>query len=318
MGVDTEANGLPMLRANLNDILIFMAVVDAGSFVAGGLSMGLSRSAAGKAVTRLEDRLGARLLNRTTRTISLTDEGRLFHQHGLGVLARIDEAEASVAGHRALHKGTPRGTLRLTLPGAFGRLVVFPLLQQYLAAWPELQAEVSFTDRLADIVEEGFDLAIRIGVTAPDTRLVARTITTFEALLCASPDYLAERGAPADIDALATHDCLFFSSRARRQSWRLRQGKGAWIKARGRSRLRLDSAEALRDAALAGLGIAQLPDFLVADDVATGRLQRVLPRLDTDPVRIVALYPSKRLLEPRVRRFIDFIAGELGAERQGR
>jgi len=297
-----------MLRANLNDILVFMAVVDAGSFVAGGQAMGLTRSAAGKAVIRLEDRLGARLLNRTTRTLSLTDEGRVFYERGLQILASIDEAEASVAGNT----GTPRGVLRLTVPDAFGRLVVLPLLGKYLAAWPDVQVEMSFTDRLADIVEEGFDLAIRIGVTAADTRLVSRVVAKYKAVLSASPAYIAARGEPLDIDALAEHDCLIFSSRNQRQGWRFREKGGAWVKAQGRSRIRLDSGEAIRDAAIAGLGIALLPDFLVATDLAAGRLQPVLADLEADEVKIVTIYPNKRLLEPRVRRFIDLMVEELG------
>ena len=141
-----------MLRTNLNEILVFMAVVDAGSFIAGGQALGLTRSAAGKAVVRLEDRLGVRLLNRTTRTLSLTDEGRVFYDRGLQILAAVDDAEASVAGPA----GTPRGLLRLTVADAFGRRVLLPLLNKYLEAWPEVQVEVGFTDRLADIVEEGF------------------------------------------------------------------------------------------------------------------------------------------------------------------
>jgi DNA-binding transcriptional LysR family regulator len=286
-----------MPRANLNDIMIFMAVVDAGSFVAGGHAMGLSRSAAGKAVIRLEDRLGARLLNRTTRTVSLTEEGRVFYERGLQVLASVDEAEASLDGN----SGKPRGVLRLTVPGAFGRLVILPLIRKYLMAWPELQVEVSFTDRLIDIVEEGFDLAVRISVTTPDTRLVSRVIAKYKAVLCASPDYLAERGEPKELDDLASHDCLPFNSRNQRQGWRFRGEGGSWIKAALRSRLRLDSGEALRDCALAGLGITLLPDFLVADDLAAGRLREVLPDLKTDDVKIVTLYPDKRLLEPRVR-----------------
>ncbi|MBJ2157324.1 LysR family transcriptional regulator [Variovorax sp. IB41] len=300
-----------MLRANLNEILVFLSVVDEGSFIAGGQAMGLTRSAAGKAVSRLEDRLGVRLLNRTTRTLSLTDEGRVFHERGLQILSAVDEAEASVAGR----SGTPRGVLRLTVPDAFGRLVVLPLLQKYLAAWPDLQAEVSFTDRVADIVEDGFDLAVRIGAqeASADTGLVSRVVAKYKALLCASPAYIAGRGAPQDIDALAAHDCLFFSSRNQKQSWRLRSGDGgAWVKAPGRSRLRLDSAEALRDAAVAGMGIALLPDFLVADDLAAGRLQQVLPGIDAGEVKILALYPTRRLLEPRVRRFIDLMVEELG------
>lgn len=303
-----------MPRTNLNDILIFMAVVDAGSFIAGGLAVGLSRSAAGKAVIRLEDRLGARLLNRTTRTLSLTDEGRMFYERGLQILASVDEAEASVAGQNS----TPRGVLRLTVPNAFGRFAVLPLLEKYLRAWPDIQVEVSFIDRLGDIVEEGFDLAIQIGATTTsDTRLVSRVIATYKAWLCASPSYLAERGEPGEIEDLAAHDCLIFASRNQRQGWRFRGEGGPWVKAQGRSRLRLDSAEAIRDAALAGLGIALLPDFLIADDLVAGRLLQVLPGLETDDAKIVALYPDKRLLEPRVRRFIDLMVEELGGKARG-
>ncbi|ASR05802.1 LysR family transcriptional regulator [Rhizobium leguminosarum bv. viciae] len=297
-----------MPRTNLNDILIFMAVVDAGSFIAGGQAVGLSRSAAGKAVIRLEDRLGVRLLNRTTRTLSLTEEGRMFYERGLRILVSVDEAEASVAGQDS----TPRGVLRLTVDDAFGRLVVLPLLEKYLRAWPDIQVEVSFTDRLADIVEEGFDLAIRIGTTATDTRLVSRVIATYKARLCASPSYLAERGEPRDVDDLAVHDCLISAGRNQRQGWRFRGEGGSWIKAQGRSRLRLDSGEAIRDAALAGLGIALLPDFLVTDDLAAGRLRQILADFETDDAKIVTLYPDKRLLEPRVRRFMDLIVEELG------
>ncbi|TAX35307.1 LysR family transcriptional regulator [Rhizobium leguminosarum] len=303
-----------MPRTNLNDILIFMAVVDAGSFIAGGQAMGLSRSAAGKAVIRLEDRLGARLLNRTTRTLNLTDEGRMFYERGLQILASVDEAEASVAGQNS----TLRGVLRLTVSDAFGRLIVLPLLEKYLRAWPEVQVEVSFTDRPADIFEEGFDLAIQVGATETDTRLVSRVIATYKARLCASPSYLAERGEPRDIDDLAVHDCLIFAGRNQRQGWRFRGEGGSWIKAQGHSRLRLDSGEAIRDAALAGLGIALLPDFLVADDLVAGRLRHVLPGLETDGAKIVALYPDKRLLEPRVRRFIDLMVEELGDQSEAR
>ncbi|MGK4007976.1 LysR family transcriptional regulator [Sorangium sp. So ce1036] len=298
-----------MLRANLNEILVFMAVVEEGSFIAGGQAMGLTRSAAGKAVNRLEDRLGVRLLNRTTRALSLTDEGRVFYDRGLQILAAVDEAEASVAGR----SGTPRGLLRLTVPDAFGRLVVLPLLRKYLEAWPDIQVEVSFTDRQADIVEEGFDLAVRIGEAPPDTRLVSRVVARYKAVLCAAPSYLAGRGEPLNIDDFADHDCLIFSSRNRRQSWRFLGDDGAWVKAQGRSRLRLDSGEAIRDAAVAGLGIAFLPDFLVAEDLAAGRLQQVLPDLEAGDVKIVAIYPTRRLLEPRVRRFIDLMVEELGS-----
>ena len=298
-----------MLRANLNEILIFMAVVDEGSFIAGGQAMGLTRSAAGKAVSRLEDRLGVRLLNRSTRALGLTDEGRVFYDRGLQVLAAVDDAEASVAAS----SGTPRGLLRLTVPDAFGRLVVLPLLQKYLATWPDVQVEVSFTDRPADIVEDGFDLAVRVGEANPDTRLVSRVVAKYKAVLCAAPSYLAGRGEPMSIDEISAHDCLIFSSRNRRQSWRFLDGNGDWVKAQGASRLRVDSGEALRDAAVAGLGIAFLPDFLVAGDLAAGRLRQVLPGLQSEDVKVVTIYPTRRLLEPRVRRFIDLMVEALAS-----
>lgn len=311
MGVDTEAKDRSeqMLRANLNDIHVFMSVVDAGSFVAGGKAVGLSRSAAGKAVMRLEDRLGVRLLNRTTRTLSPTDEGRVLYQRGLQILASVDEAEASVAGK----SGTPRGVLRLTVPDAYGRHVLLPVIGAYMKTWPDVQVEISFTDRVADIVEEGFDLAVRIGVAPSDSRLVTRVVARCRAMLCASPSYIAERGEPTDLDDLASHDCLVFSSRNQRQAWRFPGEQGGWIKAQGRSRLRLDSGEALLDAARAGLGIAFLPEFLIARDVAAGRLALVLPEHGSGDVPILALYPDKRLLEPRVRRFIDLMVEELGS-----
>jgi len=297
-----------MQRANLADIQIFMAVVEAGSFVAGGRSLGLSRSAAGKAVARLEDRLGTRLLNRTTRALSLTEEGRSFYDHGLKVLAAVDEAEAGVARG----DGTPRGVLRLTVPDAFGRLIVMPILRRYLAEWPDLQAEVSFSDRVVDLVEDGFDLALRVGVEVPDTGLIARTLARHRALLCAAPGYLEARGEPRDVEDLREHDCLYFTNGNRRQSWGLLTEQGERVQ--GRSRLRLDSGEALRDAAVAGLGIAYLPEFLAATDLAAGRLRSVLADRVGEEVRILALYPDKRLLAPRVRRFIDLLAAALNGE----
>ncbi len=297
-----------MAGTNLNEILVFVAIVDAGSFVGGGLAMGLTRSAAAKSIGRLEDRLGTRLLNRTTRTISLTDEGRNFYDRGLAVLRAVEDAEASVGGRA----GTPRGLLRLTVPDAYGRLVILPLIAPYLAAWPELQMEVSFTDRQADIVEEGFDLAIRIGEAPSDTRLVSRVVARYRWALVAAPSYIAARGEPKEVAEIADFDRLVFSSRGRRQGWRFRAPDGSWIMAQGRSRLRLDSGEAIRDAAVAGLGLAFLPEFVVAEDLAAGRLGRVLANYDGGDAVITAIYPSRRLLEPRVRRFIDLLSEHLG------
>lgn len=291
-----------MLRTKLNDIMVFMAIVDAGSFVAGGQTMGLTRSAAGKAISRLEERLGVRLLNRTTRKLSLTDEGRTFYERGLQVLAAVEDAEASVGDH----VGTPRGLLRITAPNAFGRLVVLPLLNQYMEIWPHVQIEVSLTDRVVDIVEEGFDLAIRFDLTSSDSRLISRLLTSYDVLLCASPTYLDKHGEPQSVSDLADHECLLFSSKARKQAWRLRTEDGTVARISGHNRLRLDSGEAIRDAAIQGLGLALLPEFLVADHLASGSLRQVLAGI-CDPVNIVLIYPSKKFLEPRVRTFMDWI-----------
>lgn len=284
-----------------------MAVVDEGSFVAGAHAMGLSRSAAGKSVSRLEDRLGVRLLNRTTRTLGVTDEGRIFYDRGEQILAAVDDAESSIAGRT----GTPRGLLRLTVPDAYGRLVLLPLLRKYLETWPDVQVEASFTDRKADLVEEGWDMAVRMGGGNADSRLVSRVIACCKPLLCASPEYLEECGAPANQAELAGHQCLIYSSRHRPQSWPIRDADADLIRTLGRSRLALDSGEALRDAALSGMGVAFLPDFLVAADLEAGRLQRVVPDLVFADVEVVTIYPTRRLLEPRVRRFIDLLVDEL-------
>ena len=209
--------------------------------------------------------------------------------------------------------GTPRGLLRLSVPDAYGRLVLLPVLRKYLETWPDVRVEVSFTDRKADIIEDGLDMAVRMGGTHADTRLVSRVVARCKALLCASPSYLEVHGDPANPAALAGHDCLIYSSRHQPQSWPIRDFNGEPVSAPGRSRMALDSGEALRDAAVSGFGIAFLPDFLVAGDLEAGHLQRVLPDLVFDDVEVVTIYPTRRLLEPRVRRFIDLLIEELGA-----
>ncbi|PYE85896.1 LysR family transcriptional regulator [Pseudoroseicyclus aestuarii] len=298
-----------MQGANLGDILIFLSVVEAGGFAAGSRAQGLSRSAAGKAVARLEERLGARLLSRTTRRLGLTEEGARFHAHALQVRASVRQAEASVSEGA----GTPRGTLRLTVPDAYGRIVLMPLVQRFLRDWPELRAEVEFSDRTTDIVEAGHDLAVRIGgERLPDAGLTARVVARHGTRLCAAPGYLAARPGPRDATDLADHACLPFSGSAGRQAWRLRAtGAEAWQTVPARGRLSLGSGEALRDAALSGLGIALLPGFLADPEIEAGRLQPVLADHTTEAIAVTALYPERRLLEPRVRRFIDLMVAAL-------
>jgi DNA-binding transcriptional LysR family regulator len=207
------------------------------------------------------------------------------------ILASVDEAEASLAGT----SGMPRGVLRLTVPDAYGRHVLLPVIGKYLKAWPDVQVEVSFTDRVADIVEEGFDLAIRIGVTSADSSFVSRVVARCRAMLCASPDYIAARGEPVDLDDLAAHDCLVFSSRNQRQAW-LSRRTGGWIRRRAEPvAARLAT---LLDAACASLGIA-FPGFSGRRGPCSRTFAPDLPEHGSGDVPIIALYPDKRLLEPR-------------------
>lgn len=296
-----------MDAARIHDILVFLSVVETGSFVAGGRAMGLTRSTAGKAVARLEDGYGLRLLNRTTRAVSLTDEGRGLYEHGVAIRAAVESAEMSLAGER----GMPRGLLRITAPDAIGRRLILPVLAPLLQRWPDLRVEASFSDRVERMVDEGFDLALRFGVSAPAQGLVTRTLLTDAPVLCALPGYLERRGRPASAEQLWRHDLLQFASRGARQIWRLRDADGTWVPASGRTRLWFDSAEALREAALAGLGIAMLPELVVGPDLAAGRLERVLAEVDCDRVPVLVLYPHRRHLEPRVRVFIDALVAHV-------
>ncbi|MGJ3263322.1 MAG: LysR family transcriptional regulator [Salinarimonas sp.] len=293
-----------MVAAHVTRILLFLSVVDAGSFVAGGRAFGLSRSAAGKSLARLEEHYGARLLNRTTRAIALTQEGRWLYEHGKAIRAAIEAADLAMTGESS----EPSGTLRITAPDALGRRLVLPVVRRFLERWPEMRIEMTVSDRVDRIVEDGYDLAIRVGMTSPDPGLVVRTIATDEPVLVAAPSYLHDRARPESIEQLSLHDLLQFSDSGARQGWYLRDEGGAFVRAGGRVRLRLDSGAALRDCALAGMGIALLPRLLVGADLQAGRLEQVLPDVDCGRVPIVALYPHRRLLEPRVRRFVDLLA----------
>ena len=296
-----------MSGSRVNDILLFLSVADTGSFVMGGKIHGLSRSAAGKAVGRLEDSYGVRLLNRTTRALSLTDEGRTLYEHGIALRSVVETTDAAMTSEQ----GTPRGTLRITAPDAIGRRLLLPVVQKFLDQWPHVRVEMNFSDRVDNVVDDGFDLAVRIGVTTPPHGLIARTLTTDMPILCATTGYLDVHDRPNRAEQLSTHNLLQFASRRVRQGWRFRETDGTWVRVQGQSRLRLESGEALRDAALAGMGIALLPKLLVGRDIDAGRLEQILPDVYCGDVPIVALYPHRRHLETRVRLFIDLLVSTL-------
>lgn len=297
----------------MNDILVFLSVVETGSFVAGGKALGLSRSTAGKAVARLEEVYGVRLLNRTTRALDLTEEGRSLYEHGQAIRAAMEAADESVAGDPT----TPRGMLRITAPDGLGRRLLLPTVYRYLEAWPHTQIEMSFSDRVDSVVEKGFDLSIRIALQSPEQGFVVRTLMRSEALLCAAPSYFETRDRPLNAEHLSRHDLLQFASRHERQPWLLQEEDGTSFRVQGRVRLRCDSGEALREAALAGRGIALLTRIMVGQDITEGRLEQVLPKVTFGAVPIVALYPHRRLLDARVRRFIDMLSEDLRERRVG-
>jgi DNA-binding transcriptional LysR family regulator len=283
----------------IRDISAFVHVAEAKSFTTAAEQIGLSRSAVGKSVSRLEDRLGVRLLQRTTRSVSLTDEGAAFHERCVRILADLDEAEMAMLSHAQ----APRGRLRLELPVSFGRLHVLPILSRFMNKWPELSVNVSFNDRFVDLIDEGVDLAIRLG-GSDDSRLMTRLLAPHRLVTCASPSYLESRGVPQTVEALADHSCLAFVHGGRPVEWRFNiDGQVRSVMINGR--FSATNAEGLRDATLAGYGIARLATFLISDDLRAGRLLPVLDCLSTDGPSVRAVYPSSRHLSPKVRSFID-------------
>jgi len=306
-----------MNRGNLGEMLAFMAVVEGGSFVAGARMLGLSRSSTGKAIARLEERLGVRLINRTTRKLSLSDDGRTFLDHCRQVMEAIDEAEASVQTVAS----TPSGLIHLSVPTVYGRRYVLPALYDYLAKWPKVSVDVNFTDKAVDLVEDGIDLTLRIGIPTTDaqqdTRLISRMMSTHRAVLCASKAYLDKHGWPESLDDLERHECIQFVSNMRRHVWRFREMDGSWVRAHLHGRLGLDDAQAILEAACAGQGVAYLPDFLVEPFIADGMLCAVLTMLETEAVPIVALYTSKKHLAPKTRMLIDHLAFHIGRSPNG-
>jgi DNA-binding transcriptional LysR family regulator len=285
----------------LAGMAVFVRIVEAGSFTAAAHTLGLSKPAVSKQLARLEARLGARLLNRSTRRLSLTEAGTLFHQRCLRLLAEAAEAEQAVAELAE----APRGTLKVAAPMSFGQLHLAPAIAAFLARYPELRIELALDDRVVDLVGEGYDLAIRIA-ELPPSRLVGRRLAVNRRFVCAAPAYLAARGTPRHPSELARHDCLHYTYLASGTDWRF-AGPDGTISVRVGGRFTANNGDVLRQAAIDGIGIAHLPSFLVGEDLRHGRLLPVLcdfPAVDT---AIYALYPPTRQLPRKVRAFVDFL-----------
>lgn len=291
----------------LRSMEILVAVVDQGSFTAAAETFRISPVMVGKHIRQLEERLGTRLLARTTRRQSLTEIGRQYVEQCRQILAQIAAAETGAEAMRA----TPRGKLKITAPVSFGSECIAPLMADYLAAYPDVSLELNLNDRMADLVEEGFDAAIRIGALE-DSGMVARPLRPYAMVICASPAYLAKHGTPRTPDDLARHECVDFLQWSRHMRWRLSGREARHDGVTPESRFRSNNGQALRMAALHGFGIVMQAEILLAGDIAAGRLVPLLADYVPAPRLMHLLYPRDRQPTPKLTTFIDFLLERYG------
>jgi len=287
----------------------FVRVGESGSFSEAARRLRTSKSAVSRQVSALEAALGARLLHRTTRSLTLTEVGRGYFERAARVLADLAEADQSVTQLQA----APRGKLRVNAPMSFGFLHLAPAIPDFLAQFAEVEIDMVMNDRYVDLVDEGFDVAVRIG-NLVDSSLVARRLAPIRRVVCASPAYLAARGRPASPDELRTHSCLAYSLVSLTHEWRFVDDKGRPWPVEIKGRLTVNNGDALRAAALGGVGLTYLPSFLVGADVRAGALVTVLDAFVPQDMTVNAVYPHARHLSPKVRAFVDFLAARFGPQ----
>ncbi|MDB5577052.1 MAG: putative LysR family transcriptional regulator [Bradyrhizobium sp.] len=287
-----------------DDMAVFVRAVEAGSFSGAAQRLGIAKSVVSRRIGSLEARLGTSLFHRTTRRLSLTETGIAYFDRARRILS--DVAEADDVARRL--QGELKGKLRVAAPMSFGWRHLSPAIMEFLSIHPQLEVDLDLNDRRVDLVSEGYDLAIRIGKLA-DSSLIARTLAPCRHVACASPAYLAARGmpiTPADLAAQG-HDCLVYSNRPAAEQWRFRVGGEWWDAPVVPRRLSVNNGEALREAALAGLGLIVLPTFIVGDAVAAGTLTLVLPDYEFFDPSIHAIWPPNRHLSAKIRALVDFL-----------
>lgn len=281
---------------------MFVAVMEAGSFAAAAARLGTSSGQASKLVSRLEGELGVRLLNRTTRAVSATEAGQAYFDRVRPLLEEFDDLDLAVRNAAQV----PRGRLRLTAPLTFGTMELAPALNDFALRYPEIDLEVSFSDRMVSLVDEGFDMAVCVG-QADDSSLVARKLCDMRLVLVGAEAYLARRGEPAAPGDLAGHECIADTNFREPNLWRFRTPNGEVLAVPIAGRLRYANAEACLQAAEAGLGLAYVPSFVAGPAVRTGRVRRLLPVFEAAPFGVHALYPHSRHLAAKVRVLVDFL-----------
>jgi DNA-binding transcriptional LysR family regulator len=293
---------------DLARMAIFARVVEEKSFSAAARRLDLSKSLVSKQITQLEKSVGARLLNRTTRALSVTEAGALFYEHCARIVEEAEEAKLAISRLQA----APRGILRISAPVAFGRLHVASALPEFLKAHPELKVDMVTTDRFVDLADEGYDVVVRI-VDQPTPNVVARRLAPLNRRICATPDYFARHGVPQTPADLEGHNCLTYTYFNPQDLWRL-HGPDGEISVRASGNLRLNDDDSLAEAVLRGLGIAILPTFIIGKELQAGRLQAVLTEYVPVERHIYAVYLPNRHLSAKVRAFIDYFLEHIGTD----
>lgn len=286
----------------LTALKAFCRVVEAGGFTAAASDLNVSHTVMSKQVRQLENMLGAQLLHRTTRRLALTEAGQAYYERARRILDDLEEADLAVASHHA----RPRGMLRVNAPMAFGTMEMALWLPRFLASHPEVSVDLVCNDRFVDLIEEGFDVALRLARDLPDSTLVARKLATASTLLVASPAYLKRHGMPQTPQDLLQHNCLTYTLAPRPDQWIFSTPDGGSATVTVRGSLKANTGIALRTAAVAGVGIAAAASFIVHEDLARGTLVPVLSDYALRARNLYAMYPHNRHLSPKVRAFIDF------------
>lgn len=290
---------------DLNDIVVFTKVVETRSFTGAAEQLGLPKSTVSRKLAQLEERLGVRLVQRTTRKLALTEIGQAYYERCSRIVSDVALAEQLVTDMQA----TPRGRVRVTAPVDLAMRHLGTIVARFIDMTPDINIEIDASDRIVDLIEEGYDIAIRFG-TLPESTLIARKLCTIGAVLCAAPSYLERRGMPKTIDDLEDASRVLFTPSPRTQSWTLESGNATYELGRP-AKFACNNVGAIREATLAGAGIALLTDFMVADDIASGLLVHVLPDWRVRPIDCHAVYPARQNLPPRITLFLDHLAKAL-------
>ncbi|KRB79094.1 LysR family transcriptional regulator [Noviherbaspirillum sp. Root189] len=288
----------------LQSMRVFAKVIEQGSFARAAQALDMSNAVVTRHVADLEDHLGTRLMNRTTRKLSLTETGHAYLERVLQILQEVEDAEAIASSQSK----KPAGILRIYSHLGFGQQQLAHLLPLYASQYPDVTLDVTLSDRTVDLVEDGFDVGIFINLQKFDANMIARQLAVSEALLCASPDYVRRHGAPEELEDISRHSCLNFSYEQLRHQWPVKGPDGSLINIPVTGKVVSNNGDLLRHCAIAGMGITIRPSFALGDDLAAGKLVRLLADYELGRLPVMLVYPSRRLLSAKVRTFVDFMS----------